>query len=96
MILDQFRLDDPVAVVTGGNRGLGLGIATALSETGADIVSIQHTDDVSQLASNIANTGRQLLPLAIDLAQDGAAEQALEATLKHFGHVDILVNNLTS
>lgn len=93
MILDQFRLDDQVAVVTGGNRGLGLGIATALSEAGANIVSIQHTEDVSQLASNIASTGRQLLPLAIDLAQEEAAERALEATLKHFGRVDILVNN---
>jgi 2-deoxy-D-gluconate 3-dehydrogenase len=93
MILDQFRLDDQVAVVTGGNRGLGLGIATALSEAGANIVSIQHTDDVSQLASNIASTGRQLLPLALDLAQEGAAERALEATLKKFGRVDILVNN---
>ena len=93
MILDQFRLDDQVAVITGGNRGLGLGIATALSEAGANIVSIQHTEDVSQLASNIASTGRQLLPLAIDLAQEGAAEHALEATLKQFGRVDILVNN---
>jgi 2-deoxy-D-gluconate 3-dehydrogenase len=93
MILDQFRLDGQVAVVTGGNRGLGMGIATALSEAGADIVSIQHTDDVSQLASNIADTGRQLLPLAIDLAQEGAAERVLAATLQRFGHVDILVNN---
>src|SRR5947209_18684066 len=93
MILDQFHLDGQVAVVTGGNRGLGLGIATALSEAGADIVSIQHTEDVSQLASGIASTGRQLLPLAIDLAQEGAAEHALEATLKRFGRVDILVNN---
>lgn len=93
MILEQFRLDGQVAVVTGGNRGLGLGIATALSEAGADIVSVQHTLEVPALAAQIERTGRRLLPLALDLADDEAAQHALEATLAHFGHVDILVNN---
>lgn len=93
MILEQFRLDGQVAVVTGGNRGLGLGIATALSEAGADIVSVQHTLEVPALAAQIERTGRCLLPLALDLADDEAAQHALEATLAHFGHVDILVNN---
>lgn len=93
MILEQFRLDGQVAVVTGGNRGLGLGIATALSEAGADVVSIQHTLDVSTLATQIEHTGRRLLPLALDLASEDAAQQALDATIAHFGRVDILVNN---
>ncbi|GAC1509738.1 MAG: 2-dehydro-3-deoxy-D-gluconate 5-dehydrogenase KduD [Ktedonobacteraceae bacterium] len=93
MILDQFRLDGQVAVVTGGNRGLGLGIAIALSEAGANIVSIQHTTEVAELASSMAHTQRELLPLAIDIGMAGAAAQALRATQEHFGRVDILVNN---
>lgn len=72
---------------------MGLSIATALSEAGAHIVSVQRTSDVPVLAERVAHAKRQLLPLAIDLATDGAAEHALDATLTHFGRVDILVNN---
>ena len=93
MILDRFRLDGRVAVVTGGNRGLGLGIASALAEAGADIVSIQRTDDAPALEDAVGRAGSRLLPLPLDLAADGAADKALAATLRHFGRVDILVNN---
>ncbi len=93
MILDRFRLDGRVAVVTGGNRGLGLGIASALAEAGADIVSIQRTDDAPALEDAVGRAGSRLLPLPLDLAADGAADEALAATLRQFGRVDILVNN---
>src|SRR5215213_3396454 len=93
MILDQFRLDGQVAVVTGGNRGLGLGIAAALAEAGADIVSIQRSADVPALAARVEAAGRRLLPISLDIGGEGAAEQALAATLKHFGQAQILVNN---
>ena len=93
MILDQFRLDGQVALVTGGNRGLGFGIATALAEAGADIVSIQRSGDVSLLQERVQHAGRRLLPLTLDLADESAAEKALAATIAQFGRVDILVNN---
>jgi 2-deoxy-D-gluconate 3-dehydrogenase len=93
MILDLFRLDGKVAVVTGGSRGLGLGIATALSEAGADIVSIQRSADSSLLAERVTDAGHRFLPLQLDLTHSDAAEKALQATLQHFGRVDILVNN---
>lgn len=93
MILDQFKLEGRVAVITGGNRGLGLSLATALAEAGADIVSVQHRAEAPALAERIAPTGRRLLPLAADLTDDGAAQRVLDATLAHFGHVEILVNN---
>lgn len=93
MILDKFRLDGQVAVVTGGNRGLGLGMAAGLAEAGADIVSVQRAPEAPELARRVAAAGRRLLPLGLDLAAADAAEQALAATLDHFGRVDILVNN---
>ncbi len=93
MILEQFRLDGQVAVVTGGNRGLGLGIAVALCEAGADIVSVQRTSETAELAERVAHTQRRLLSLPLDLASEKAADEVLAQTLAHFGRVDILVNN---
>jgi len=93
VIIDHVKLDDRVAVVTGGNRGLGLGLATALAEAGADIVSIQRTEETPVLEDAVARVGRRVLPLALDLAADGSADAALSATLGRFGQVDILVNN---
>jgi len=93
MILDLFRLDGQVAVITGGNRGLGLGIARALAEAGAHIVSIQLSRDTPDLAQAIAATGRDLLSLPLDITHEDAAQRALDATLTRFGRADILVNN---
>lgn len=93
MMLDHFRLDDQVALITGGNRGLGLGMATALAQAGANIVSVQRSVDVPALTEAVHAAGRHVLPLAIDLAAADAAEQALAATLNQYGRVDILVNN---
>jgi 2-deoxy-D-gluconate 3-dehydrogenase len=92
LILDQFRLDGKVALVTGGSRGLGFAMATALAEAGADIISIQHTSHPEALAERITSTGRRFLPLTLDIGTETAANEALDAALS-FGHVDILVNN---
>ena len=93
MILNQFRLDGKVALVTGGSRGLGAGMAIALAEAGADIVSIQHTSDTDVLAERITGIGQQFLPLTLDMSMETAAKEALDAILSYFGRVDILVNN---
>lgn len=93
MILDRFRLDGKVAVVTGGNRGLGLGMATALAEAGADIVSIQHSAHAAVLEKRVSAAGQRLLPLALDISATTAAQEALDAALSFFGHIDILINN---
>lgn len=95
MILDRFRLDGQVAIVTGAGRGLGLGIAGGLAEAGADIVSVGRVAETSALAARVAAAGRRLLPLPTDLADldDEGAAAILARTLETFGRVDVLVNN---
>jgi 2-deoxy-D-gluconate 3-dehydrogenase len=93
LILDQFRLDGKVALVTGGSRGLGLGMATALAEAGADIISIQQTSDTQAVEKQVTRAGRRFLPLTLDVSAEMAAEDALSAALSQFGRIDILVNN---
>jgi 2-deoxy-D-gluconate 3-dehydrogenase len=93
MILDQFRLDGKVALVTGGSRGLGFGMAVALAEAGADIISIQRTSSSEALAERVTSMGRQFLPLVLDIGSETAAQEALDAALSRFGRIDILVNN---
>lgn len=93
MILDQFRLDGKVALVTGGSRGLGFGMAVALAEAGADIISIQRTSSSEALAERVTSMGRQFLPLVFDIGSETAAQEALDAALSRFGRIDILVNN---
>jgi len=93
VILDKFRLDNQVAVVTGAGRSLGLGMAAALAEAGADIVTVQRNPESPVLAERVAQAGRRLHVCPIDVTADQAAETALEQTLAAFGRVDILVNN---
>jgi 2-deoxy-D-gluconate 3-dehydrogenase len=92
-ILDRFHLDGQVAVVTGGNRGLGLSIAEGLAQAGADILSVQHAAQAQELEACIAAAGRRCLAVGADLKEEGSAQQVLEAALAEFGRVDILVNN---
>ncbi len=93
MILDQFKLDGQVAVVTGASRGLGLSVATALAQAGADIVSVQRSGNTAAIEDAVREAGRKILCLSLDVAEITAAQRVLDATLAHFGHVDILVNN---
>jgi 2-deoxy-D-gluconate 3-dehydrogenase len=93
MILDDFRLDGRVATVTGANRGLGLGIAAALAQAGADIVSVQRSDDATAIRAAVEGAGRRFLAVTADVGADDAPAAALAATLATFGRADILVNN---
>jgi 2-dehydro-3-deoxy-D-gluconate 5-dehydrogenase len=93
VILDRFRLDGQVAVITGGNRGLGLHIALALAEAGADIVSVQHAASAPALVEKTGKLGRRALAVGADLKDDRSAEEVLSAALQAFGRVDVLVNN---
>ena len=95
MILDRFRLDDQVAVVTGAGRGLGAAMALAFAEAGADVVIAARTQSqLDEVADQIRATGRKAHVVVADLAHPeqtaALAEQAVEA----FGKLDIVVNNV--
>jgi len=94
MILDQFRLDGKVAIVTGASRGLGRAIAEGLAEAGADIVLVATNEDLlRQVARGIEGLGRKVLVFPCDVTHDERLEELVSLTVDVFGHIDILVNN---
>jgi 2-deoxy-D-gluconate 3-dehydrogenase len=92
-ILDAFKLDGKVAIVTGSERGLGRGMAVALAEAGADIVGVTYTADAPETAAAIAATGRKYLHIQANLLSIEPIEGIVAMAVQAFGHVDILVNN---
>ncbi|HXR74048.1 2-dehydro-3-deoxy-D-gluconate 5-dehydrogenase KduD [Actinocrinis sp.] len=94
MILDSFRLDGRVALVTGGNRGLGQMCALALAEAGADIAVLGRTEP-AETASLIKALGRRVAEVPCDLALADPAQlaDAVATVAAQLGRIDILVNN---
>jgi 2-deoxy-D-gluconate 3-dehydrogenase len=94
MILDSFRLDDSIALVTGSSTGLGQAIAIALAEAGAHVACHGNTNEVPDATCQaIAKLGRRTLALTGDLSVRETPRQLIEQTIAHFGQLDILVNN---
>ncbi|MFQ5603023.1 MAG: 2-dehydro-3-deoxy-D-gluconate 5-dehydrogenase KduD [bacterium] len=93
-ILEQFRLDGKVAVVTGASRGLGQGMAIGLAEAGADIVALStDAQNLEQTKQTIARLGRRVLPLTCDVSDFTQIENAVDKSMSELGKIDILVNN---
>jgi 2-dehydro-3-deoxy-D-gluconate 5-dehydrogenase len=93
-ILDLFRLDGKIALVTGCRRGIGRGYAQALAEAGADIIGVsRHLAPGSQIERDIVALGRQFTPYACDFADRAALYQFIDQVKTDFPHLDILVNN---
>jgi 2-dehydro-3-deoxy-D-gluconate 5-dehydrogenase len=89
---NPFSLEGKVAIVTGGNEGLGRGLALALAEAGADIACVsRRTPDETARAVNAL--GRRFLAVEADLASIEPVPRIVEQTLRALGGLDILVNN---
>jgi 7-alpha-hydroxysteroid dehydrogenase len=95
MILDLFRLDGKVAIVTGAGRGIGAASAVALAECGADVVIASRTQgDLDQVAEQVAATGRRAITVAGDLADLDVIRSLVTSAQREFGRVDVVVNNV--
>lgn len=95
MILDKFRLDDRVAVVTGAGRGLGAAMALAFAEAGADVVIAARTQSqLDEVAEQIRGTGRRAHVVVADLAHPDETAKLADAAVEAFGKLDIVVNNV--
>lgn len=92
-ILEAFRLDGKVALVTGASAGLGAAIARGLAEAGADVACHGNSRDPEQTVAAVAETGRRALGIRGDLALPDSAECIVAKTFEHFGRIDILINN---
>ena len=92
-ILDAFKLDGKVALVTGSERGLGRGMAVALAQAGADIVGVTHTAEAPETAAAIEATGRKYVHVQANLLSIEPIEGVVAKAVEAFGHIDILVNN---
>lgn len=93
-ISQLLNLSGKTAVVTGGARGIGLGIASRLAEAGANTVIADLREEVAQqAAAQLKQKGYSILALSVDVSQEASVVKMLEETVKVFGGIDILVNN---
>jgi len=92
-ILDSFRLDDRVALVTGASTGLGQAIAKGLAEAGANVACHGNTRSADATCEAVSRLGRTSLAVTGDLSKKETPQKLVEATIERFGRLDILVNN---
>ena len=93
MILDAFKLDGKVALVTGASTGLGAAIAIALAEAGANVACHGNSHAPEASCAAVSKAGRKAFALTGDLGDSKTPRRLIEKTIEHFGQLDILVNN---
>jgi len=93
MILDLFKLNGRVALVTGASRGLGQSMALGLAEAGADIVALSSTGGCNEVESLVRNAGARFYEVRCDLGQPSDRIGLIDRVIEQTGRIDILVNN---
>jgi 2-deoxy-D-gluconate 3-dehydrogenase len=93
--MDLFSLKDKVAIVTGGNGGIGYGIARGLASVGGNIIiAARNSSKTAKAAESIRRDyGARILELGVDVRRENQILSMVEKTLEFFGRIDVLVNN---
>jgi 7-alpha-hydroxysteroid dehydrogenase len=94
VLIDRFRLDDRVAIITGAGRGIGRASALALAEQGADVVLLARTEaQLDEVAHQVEALGRRALVLPTDANDTAQLAVAVERAVAELGRLDVVVNN---
>jgi NAD(P)-dependent dehydrogenase (short-subunit alcohol dehydrogenase family) len=93
-VLDRFRLDGKVAIVTGASSGLGVAFAMALAEAGADLgLGARRTEGLISTQKAVEGLGRRATYVATDVSRPEDCAALVDAVFEEYGRVDVLVNN---
>jgi NAD(P)-dependent dehydrogenase (short-subunit alcohol dehydrogenase family) len=93
-VLDRFRLDGKVTLVTGASSGLGAEFARGLADAGADVaICARRTDKLKATCAEVEALGRRCLAVTADVADPDDCTRVVEETVRELGRVDVLVNN---
>jgi 2-deoxy-D-gluconate 3-dehydrogenase len=95
MILDQFRLDNKVALITGSGQGLGQGMALAMAMAGADVAGVDLGPEAADTQAKVQALGRKYYHQQANLITAPVADlqKLVDNAVTHYGHIDILINN---
>jgi 7-alpha-hydroxysteroid dehydrogenase len=93
-LMDRFRLDDKVAIVTGSGRGIGRGIALGCADAGADVViTARRQEDIDEVVAAVEAKGRRALGVAADITDRATIQALVDAAIGTFGRLDLWVTN---
>ena len=91
-LLDRFRLDGKVAIVTGASSGLGVAFADGLAESGADVaICARRADRLQETKQRVEAHGRRCVAIEADVSQPEDCERVVSVTVAELGKADVLV-----
>ena len=91
--IDFFNLNGKVAIVTGGNTGIGMAYAEALAKAGADLLVTSFDDNINEIKEIVEGLGRKIVFVKGDLTKEECREEVISKCLETYSKIDILVNN---